>query len=183
MGAQPGDCIDANTFTLPTHESESLSEAQSAERIADYFSRISQEFPPLDVKLLPERVREKIESESSPPDFSTYDVYVKVKSAKKPRCGVPGDLPSQIVREFAPELATPVHHIISSIVQSCQWPAQWRQEWVTPIGKVSSPKTKDDLRPISLTPFFSKVTEKFVVMWLLEYIGDKIDFRQYGGIL
>ena len=54
---------------------------------------------------------------------------------------------------------------------------------MTPIGKVSSPKTEDDLRPISLTPFFSKVTEKFVVMWLLEYIGDKIDFRQYGGIL
>ena len=34
MGAQPGDCIDANTFTLPLHESESLSELQSAEKIS-----------------------------------------------------------------------------------------------------------------------------------------------------
>ena len=108
--------------------------------------------------------------------------YRKIKSAKKPKSGVPADLPRQLVLEFAPELATPVHHIISSIVQTCQWPAQWKQEWVTPIGKVPTPKTEDDLRPISLTPFFSKVTEKFVVMWLLDYIGDKIDFRQYGGI-
>ena len=46
---------------------------------------------------------------------------------------------------------------------------------------MTSPETEDDLRPISLTPFFSKVTEHFVVMWLLSYIKDKIDFRQYGG--
>jgi hypothetical protein len=43
------------------------------------------------------------------------------------------------------------------------------------------PETEDDLRPISLTPFCSKVAEHFVVMWLLEFIGDQIDFRQYGG--
>ena len=36
MGAQPGDCIDSNTFTLPSHERESLTDAQSAERIANY---------------------------------------------------------------------------------------------------------------------------------------------------
>ena len=49
------------------------------------------------------------------------------------------------------------------------------------IGKIPLPETEDDLRPISLTAFFSKVTEHFVVMWLLEFIGDEIDFRQYGG--
>ena len=43
------------------------------------------------------------------------------------------------------------------------------------------PECEDDLRPIALTAFFSKVMEGFVVMWLLEIIGPKIDFRQYGG--
>ena len=52
---------------------------------------------------------------------------------------------------------------------------------MTAIGKVPVPETEDDLRPISLTAFFSKVTEHFVVMWLLKFIGDKIDFRQYAG--
>ena len=47
MGAQPGDCIDSNTFTLPAHESESLTDLQSAERIATHFAAISQEFVPL----------------------------------------------------------------------------------------------------------------------------------------
>ena len=49
LGAQPGDCIDSNTFTLPSHESEGLSEEQSAERIAEHFAEISQEFPPLNI--------------------------------------------------------------------------------------------------------------------------------------
>ena len=182
MGSQPGDCIDSNTFTLPGHESDNLSEEQSAERIADYFAQISQEFPPLDTSLLPPRVQCNLESESAPPTIDEYDVYQKIKSAKKNKSGVPGDLPRVIVQDFAPELATPVRHIISNIVQSGQWPAQWKQEWVTAIGKIPIPETEDDLRPISLTPFFSKVTEHFVVMWLLGYIGNKIDFRQYGGI-
>ena len=44
------------------------------------------------------------------------------------------------------------------------------------------PESEDDLRPISLTSFFSKVTEHFVVMWLMSFIKNKIDFRQYGGL-
>ena len=134
------------------------------------------------MNLLPPHVQCKLESESAPPSIDNYDVYKKIRSAKKPKSGVPGYLPRQIVQEFAPELATPAQHIICNIVQSGQWPAQWKQEWVTAIGKIPIPETEDDLRPISLTPFFSKVTEHFVVMWLLEYIGEKIDFRQYGGI-
>ena len=32
-----------------------------------------------------------------------------------------------------------------------------------------------------MTSFFSKVTEQIIVKWLLDYIGEKMDFRQYGG--
>ena len=101
--------------------------------------------------------------------------------AKKPQSGVPGDLPAQIVKEFSVELAGPVHKLLNNIVQSTTWPQQWKTEYVTPIGKVPQPESEDDLRPIALTSFWSKVMEQFVVMWLLEVIGHKLDFRQYGG--
>ena len=181
MGAQPGDCIESNTFSLPTHESENLTAEQSAERISQHFAEISQQYPPLDVNLLPDRVQAKIKTNLSPPVIEDYEVYHKIKSAKKPQSGVPNDLPRLIVKEFAPELANPINRIISSIVRTGQWPYQWKLELVTAIAKVTLPETEDDLRPISLTPLFIKVTEQFVVMWLLEYIGEKIDFRQYGG--
>ena len=48
-------------------------------------------------------------------------------------------------------------------------------------GKIPLPQSEDDLRPISLTSFFSKEMEQFIVMWLLEIIGGKMDLRQYGG--
>ena len=51
MGAQPGDCADVGSFTLPAHESETLSDEQSAERMAEYFASISRDFPPLDINL------------------------------------------------------------------------------------------------------------------------------------
>ena len=34
---------------------------------------------------------------------------------------------------------------------------------------------------ISLTSFLSKVSEQFVISWLLQYVGEKIDWGQYGG--
>ena len=151
MGAQPGDCIDENTFTLPSHEN--LTAQQSAERIATYFSAISQEYPPLDISSLPARVQTGLETDVVPPVISEYDTYLKILSAKKPQSGVPGDMPSPIIKEFAPELATPVSKIISNIVKSCKWPSQWKMEYVTAIGKIPIPETKDDLRPISLTAF------------------------------
>ena len=56
-------------------------------------------------------------------------------------------------------------------------------EFISAIGKIPLPETEDDLRPISLTSFFRKVTKHFVAMWLLEYIGDQLDFKQFQEYL
>ena len=62
LGAQPGDCADGGTFSLPEHENENLSVKQSAERMAEHFASISGDFPPLDISLLPSRVQDKLDS-------------------------------------------------------------------------------------------------------------------------
>ena len=187
MESQPGDCIVSNTFTLPNHERESLTVLESSERIVQHFSSISQEYPALDLNLLKMKLQTSQQSRKTsgsveaPPTVTEFETFRKIRSTKKPRSGVPTDLPKLIVKEFSPELALPVSRIINSILSTGEWPRQWKLEHITPIGKIPTPETEDDLRPISLTPFFSKVTEQFIVMWLMEYIKDKIDFRQYGG--
>ena len=118
IGAQPGDCIDGNVFTLPNHESENLSAEQSAERIAQHFALISQEFPPLDVQSLPARVQIKLQCVDSAPVITEYDAYKKIMGAKKPRSGVPNDLPKLITQQFAPELALPASRIINGIART-----------------------------------------------------------------
>ena len=182
MGAQPGDCSDDMTFSLPNHQELGLSDQQCADSIAEHFSAISKEFNPLNPDILPARVKAKLNKSHKLPTISEHECYQKVKAAKKPKSVIPGDLPSEIVKEFSAELANPLARLCNSIVQSATWPTQWKMEYVTPIGKIPNPQSEDDLRPISLTSFFSKVMEQFIVMWLLDFIGDQMDFRQYGGM-
>ena len=179
MGAQQGDSIDDNTFTLPSHDG--LSDQECADKIAQYFASISMEYSPLEPENLPETVQKVLNDGTQPPVISEYECYNKLKAAKKPKSVIPGELPSRIVKEFTVELAKPLSTLLNKIVKSAEWPDQYKIEHVTPIAKVPLPQTEDDLRPISLTPLFSKVMEQFVVSWLLDFIGHKLDFRQYGG--
>ena len=167
---------------LPEHVSQNFTAQQSAEKIAAHFSAISQEFLPLNAELLTDDVLNKLKCPGKPPSLSEFEVYKKILHANKPKSGTPSDIPREIVSEFSPELASPLAAIYNNMFKSGEWPEHWKLEYVIPIMKVPKPKTENDLRPISLTPFFSKVAEHFVVEWLLEYIGDKIDVRQYGGL-
>ena len=48
-------------------------------------------------------------------------------------------------------------------------------------AKPNNPENESELRIISLTPFLSKTMEKIVLESLLYHVGDKIDWKQYGG--
>ena len=188
MGAMPGECDDSSSFNLPSYEN--LSPIESAEKVAEHFSKISREFPPLKTETLPVRVQQKLsnpESESQVPHIDEHEVYQKIKSTNKPKSGVPGDLPRRLVSEFGPELSVPTCSIFTNIIKSAKqgiakWPSSWKQEFGIPLQKIPDPKTEDDLRIISLTAFFSKVMEKFVVEWLMHFIGEKMDPKQFGGL-
>ena len=125
-------------------------------------------------------MQHKLETSSTPPVITEWETLEKIKAAKKPKSGVPGDLPRLITNEFGVELSVPMSRILNNIFKTAQWPITWLQEYVTPLAKIPQPESEDDLRLISLTNFFSKVAGHFVVEWLLLFIGDKMDFRQYG---
>jgi hypothetical protein len=50
------------------------------------------------------------------------------------------------------------------------------------LKKVKVPENKSDLRIISLTAFWLKYLEGFILDWLLKEIGHKIDTSQCGGL-
>ena len=62
LGARPGDCGEEAGFTLASHVELNLTPQQSVERMADYFSAISQQYDPLSVQNLPESVKTVMEA-------------------------------------------------------------------------------------------------------------------------
>ena len=94
---------------------------------------------------------------------------------------VPGDFPPRIWKMFSVELAEPISIIANNILITGEWPDTWKLEYVTVIQKITDPKTKDDLRNISLTLFISKLIENLIHDMLIDIFGDKIDPGQHGG--
>ena len=157
-----GSIVKAEGFTLPSHYEENLSPAQSAERLAEYFSRISQEFEPINKANLPPYVKEKLRNgkeDPGKPVLQDWQVYNKLQKSKKPNSMVPGDLPVKLVKEFTPELAKPVAIIYNKITETAEYPRQWVVEYQLAIPKVTPPLSEDDLRNIAGTAFLSKQYE------------------------
>ena len=153
------------SFSLPNYEEEDLSPAQSAERLASYFSSISQEFEPINSDEFPPWIKEKLnygKLDSSKPILEEWQVYLKLKHSKKANSLVPGDLPVKLIKEFTPEIAKPVSVIYNKIPQSGVYPRQWVVEYQLAIPKVYPPMSEDDTRNIASTAFLSKQYESFI---------------------
>ena len=169
-------------FQLPAHAEQNLSSAQSAELIADHFSRISQEFAPIQLSLLAPKVQQFLSScdPNLVPKLSPSDVFSRIVKAKKPNGLVPGDLPKKLVQYCAETLAFPASIIYNQITTKADFPTQWKIEHQLAIPKSSPPENEDDLRNIAKTPFLSKVYESFVGGWLLPIIKPFLDPGQCG---
>ena len=96
--------------------------------------------------------------------------------------GIPSDLPQKLLKEFAAELTSPISKIFRAILKTNKWPDDWSIEHGLALKKKQVPETEADLRIISLTSFWSKSLETFIIEWLDKEIGTKLDFSQYGGL-
>ena len=90
-------------------------------------------------------------------------------------------MPNKLVAEFAAEIAVPATAIFNMSLQKLEYPSKWKKEYATPIGKINSPETLDDIRLISMTNFLSKIFEKHISKWIIESVKKRIDPGQFGG--
>jgi len=77
------------------------------------------------------------------------------------------NLPFWFLRLGAPVFCKPLSHVINLSISSSTVPLQWKSAVIHPIPKISQPTDPSDLRPISVLPIFSRLTEKHIVKTIL----------------
>ena len=92
-----------------------------------------------------------------------------MKAAKKTN-SVPGDIPKTILKEFLPELATPITAIIKQAAESHTWPEVYKKEFHLALKKTPCPESEDEIRGLGLTAWASKQLVRFVLDWIWPYI-------------
>ena len=164
----PDSCIDELT---------GLSDQSQAEKIADHYASISNEYEPIRA----EDFQEYGSGKFMPPRISVSKVVKVIKSMNKRAAAVLGDLPMRIIQDFCDELSRPLAHIINSCLTQGKYPNIWKLEQVTPVPKVLPPEKLKDLRKISGLLNFSKITDKILAQFIAEDMKQTRDKSQFGN--
>ena len=176
LSARPGE-DSSTTFSLPSHVDANFTPKESAEAIAEYFFKISQEYTPIEedksARWIDVQKMMKQTSCSHPVIFE-HEIFENMKAAKKTD-SVPGDVPAAILKKFLPEFTSPVTAIIREAIETHTWPTIYKKEYHIPIKKVPSPKSEDDVRGIGLMSWVSKQLERVVLKWIWPYLKSQID--------
>ena len=155
-----------------------LSDQDQAERIADHYASISQEYEPVKNEDFPQF---SVPSNFRPPKVGPAKVEKIINSMNKKAAGVPGDVPMRLIGEFSYELSKPVAHLINSCFTQGIYPNLWKMEFVTPVPKIYPPEKISDLRKISGLLNLSKITDKIITEFITEDMESSRDKSQYGN--
>ena len=155
---------------------EGLSNEICAEQIAQHFASISNEYLPVDNTKLPCYL-----PATKPLQVSELEIYERLTKQKRTKSTLPVDIPDSLRIEFAAEIAGPLSDIVNTSLLHQVYPKLWKHEWVSPVPKITHPKTIQDLRKISCTSDYNKLFEGILKDWILEDISEKIDIGQFGG--
>ena len=153
-----------------------LDNAECAQKIAEHFASVSNEYYPVDINQLPCYL-----PALPPPQVDEHEVYLRLNKVKKTKSTLPIDIPDKLRLECSAHLAAPLSNIINDSLNQSVYPALWKHEWVTPAPKITNPQDITDLRKISCTSDYSKLYEGFIKDWIMEDVSENIDIGQFGG--
>ena len=121
LGKQPGQSWNNPQVSIQTYAEEGLSPQQAANRLANYFSAISQTVDPLDESQFPPALRLALQEgrvSNAKPELTQHQVYCKILRVTKPKSSVPGDVPRILLTRYAFQYAKPATKIYNKIIQS-----------------------------------------------------------------
>ena len=162
---------------LQVDEISHMSDQEQAEAIADSFCAISNEYEPVN------RASIKIPtfSKSTVPQFTPGQIKKYLLGIKTNKATAPGDIPSKIIKEFAPYLCVPFSDVINSGLMVGHWPTHYKRETITPTPKQFPPETTEMLRPIANLCNLNKIMEEIVSEMVISDMSSKLDPSQFGN--
>ena len=109
---------DKKSENILIQEINHLSDQEQAEKIAEYFSSIPNEYEPLkteDIKVPPFSQDEILQ-------FHPSQVWFHLMKIKTNKATVKGDIPAKLIKEFAAYLAEPFTDIINASLSRGEYP-------------------------------------------------------------
>lgn len=114
--------------------------------------------------------------------LSVSQVVEAINGLRVP-CGLhPDDPPRPAIKSLASSWAIPLTTVFNTILRTGCWPTAWKEEMTNLIEKKKSPENLSDLRPIAITPIFSKLLESIVRKDILDDILPSLNKQQFGGL-
>ena len=163
--------------TFHVDEISDMTDEEQVEAIASAFSKISNEYEPVNRK----EIDIPPHNPSTLPQFKPYQVRRHLEKIKANKSTAKGDIPAKIIKEFAQHLCIPVCDIINTSLSCGVWPKIYKQEIITPIPKQYPPETLEMLRPISNLCNMNKIMEKIISELVVDDMKQNLDPSQYGN--
>ena len=130
-----------NRGEIKVDELNGLDNKTCANRIADSFASVSNEYSPVNYSSLP-----CYKPVQQPPKVEEFEVYDKINKLKNTKSTFNIDLPNKVRKEFSVDLTSPVTDIINSCLEEGVYHNLWKYEYITPVPKVTHPKVIKELR-------------------------------------
>lgn len=115
---------------------------------------------------------------------SAESVRKKLSNLNPYKANGPDNIPGWLLKEHADILAGPVSDILNYSYREGRLPSSWKHADVIPVPKQKPVReVNKHLRPISLTPILSKMSEEYVVdSYVKPAVLERIDPQQFGAI-
>ena len=166
---------NGNKFTEPSDIAKSFNE---------YYINIA---PNLDENLPPSNInplsflRGDYPHSMAVPEIIPQDVICAIESLKNKKCSV-NEIPVSILKLYKKQFAIPLTILFNNSINNGKFPQTFKHATVVPIHKKGSKYELSNYRPISLLNTFSKIFEKLMKKFLVNYLENKniLNQRQFG---